>query len=98
MRNAAAYAVAAATLAAACGPIPVERAEAFCAEQAAPPKLVSGRVAMGAGKGGARGRATVLVAPTVGWGDPSARYNTCVFQKSGQYPTRPLYDREASRG
>ncbi len=30
--------------------------------------------------------------------DPSALYESCVFRKSGQPPSRPLYDRPDWRG
>ncbi|WP_272860246.1 hypothetical protein [Paracoccus stylophorae] len=88
----------------ACGPVPVAQAEASClrdAELAARPR---GSVTMGVGAGrggftGGFGRVEVDISSDyVAGRDPSDVFNRCVVRRSGQIPTRPLYDQPGWRG
>ena len=89
-------ATALATLAS-CGPIPVSRAETFCADRFAAAPPISGRAKAGvSSNGGVVTDFEVDFAPSVSLGDPSAAYTACVMRKSGEYPTRPLYQRGAA--
>ncbi|GGH61702.1 hypothetical protein GVY41_15920 [Frigidibacter albus] len=82
---------------ASCGPIPVARAEAFCADRFATPPPISGRAKAGvSSNGGVVTDFEVEFAPSISSGDPSAAYTACVVRKSGEYPTRPLYQRGAA--
>lgn len=77
----------------ACGPIPVHQAERQCMERARLAQQPRGEVAVGVGSDGkARSRFKLEVTSDYVLGrDPSAVYDLCVQQKSGQAPTRPLY-------
>lgn len=79
--------------AAACGPIPVDRAERACLDRARLAASPRGEVGVGIGSNGrAAGSLEVTVTSDYIMGrDPSAVYDSCVYQKSGQPPTRPLY-------
>lgn len=79
----------------ACAPIPRDRAEAQCFQQARLAARPRGEIAVGAvSDGSVRGRFEVTVTSDYLMGrDPSAVYDSCVFQKSGQPPSRPLYER-----
>ncbi|MDB6178496.1 hypothetical protein PAF17_13415 [Paracoccus sp. Z330] len=92
------------TFVSACGPVPVEQAEASClrdAELAARPR---GEVRMGvlAGSGGYQGVAGQIDLDVstdyLAGRDPSDVYNKCVIRRSGQYPTRSLHDQPNWRG
>jgi len=86
-------------LLAACGPMSVERAEDACFERARLAAHPRGLVAVGAGTGGAKTKLKLEVSSEWIQGkDPAALYNSCVYQKSGQFPTRPLYDRPDWKG
>lgn len=78
---------------AACGPIPVEQAERQCLERARLAQQPRGEIGVGVDSTGtARGNFEVTVTSDYIMGrDPSAVYDLCVQQKSGQAPTRPLY-------
>ncbi|WP_435259982.1 hypothetical protein ACSBLW_09585 [Thioclava sp. FR2] len=77
----------------ACGPIPVEQAERQCLERARLAQQPRGAIGVGMDSSGkARGNFEVTVTSDYIMGrDPSAVYDFCVQQKSGQAPTRPLY-------
>ncbi|NEX47458.1 hypothetical protein [Pseudotabrizicola algicola] len=77
----------------ACGPIPVQQAERQCFERARLAQQPRGEIAAGVGSGGrAAGRIKLEVSSDFIMGrDPSAVYDSCVYQKSGQPPSRPLY-------
>ncbi|MEF3048154.1 hypothetical protein [Pseudotabrizicola sp. L79] len=77
----------------ACGPIPVEQAERQCLERARLAQQPRGEIGVGVDSTGkARGNLEVTVTSDFIMGrDPSAVYDLCVQQKSGQAPTRPLY-------
>lgn len=86
-----------------CGPVSVQQAEASCmrdAELAARPR---GSVAMGvAGGGGSRhagGRVELELSSDYLMGrDPSAVFDRCVQNRSGQLPTRSLSQQPGWRG
>jgi hypothetical protein len=82
-----------------CGPVSLHQAEAQCfvrANQARSP--LSGST-LGMGSAGLNNDMRVTITSDFIQGrDPSEVYNSCVFQKSGQPPSRPLYDRPDWRG
>lgn len=82
---------------ASCGPIPVAQAESVCAGRfaAAPPVSATAKAGLSS-NGGTVTDFEVEFAPSVSLGDPSAAYTACVVRKSGEYPTRPLYQRGAA--
>lgn len=74
---------------AACGPMTVERAQTQCAAMLRP---ASGEAKIGVNQDGAVYDIDMtLQATTMMSGDPSERYNRCVYNRSGQFPTRPFY-------
>ena len=77
----------------ACGPIPVHQAERQCLERARLAQQPRGEVAVGViSNGKATGSFDVTVSSDFLLGrDPSAVFDICVQQKSGQAPSRPLY-------
>ncbi|WP_246020219.1 hypothetical protein [Aliigemmobacter aestuarii] len=89
----------ASVLLAACGPMTVEQAERACFERARLAERPRGMVAVGAGSGGVGGKVNVTITSDFLQGrDPSAVYDACVFQKSGQPPRQPLYSRYDWKG
>lgn len=84
----------------ACGPIPVDRAEKQCFERARLAQQPRGSISGGVGSDGrVKGGFEVTVTSDYIMGrDPSAVYDLCVYQKSGQPPTRPLYSFPEWRG
>ncbi|MCB2129101.1 MAG: hypothetical protein KDE03_08485 [Rhodobacteraceae bacterium] len=79
---------------AACGPIPVEHAERECFERARLAAGPRGAVAVGTGTGGTRAGLSLSISSDYVQGrDPSAVYDACVLQRSGQPPRQPLYTR-----
>jgi hypothetical protein len=88
-----------AAAATACGPIPVDRAEDQCFERARLAAQPRGEVGIGTTSDGPAVRGEVTITSDFLQGrDPSALYDACVFQKSGQPPRRPLYDRPDWKG
>jgi len=87
-------------LLAACGPVPVERAEQQCFQRARLATQPRGEVFVGVGSGGGmRGGVDLTVSSDYVLGrDPSAVYDLCVQARSGQPPSRPLYARPDWRG
>ncbi|MFN4130449.1 MAG: hypothetical protein ACK4GC_11645 [Paracoccaceae bacterium] len=77
----------------ACGPIPVPQAERQCFDRARLAQQPRGEIAAGVGSGGnVASRIKLEVSSDFIMGrDPSAVYDSCVYQKSGQPPSRPLY-------
>lgn len=77
----------------ACGPIPLDQAERQCFERARLAQQPRGEVGVGVGSDGrAAGKFEITVTSDYVMGrDPSAVYDLCVQQKSGQPPSRPLY-------
>ncbi|MDP4033019.1 MAG: hypothetical protein Q8P60_09265 [Pseudorhodobacter sp.] len=83
----------------ACGPVSVEQAESQCFERARLAASPRGMVAVGAGTGGAGAKLNLSVSSDFLQGrDPSAVYDACVTQKSGQPPRQPLYSRTDWKG
>jgi hypothetical protein len=80
---------------AACGPVPVEVAERQCAERARLAASPTGEVSLGVASDGSTTRPVARTEITVSSDflmrrDPQKLYQTCVFDRSGQPPTRPL--------
>lgn len=84
----------------ACGPIPVERAEEMCFQRARLATQPRGEVYVGARSDGgpAFGGEITVSSDFIQGRDPSALYDACVYQKSGQPPRRPLYSRPDWKG
>ncbi|OYX43855.1 MAG: hypothetical protein B7Z02_07825 [Rhodobacterales bacterium 32-67-9] len=81
-------------LVAACGPMSIERAERECFQRARLAEHPRGMVAVGTGSGGPKVKGEIAISSDFLQGkDPSALYDACVYQKSGQPPRRPLYTR-----
>lgn len=85
---------------AACGPVSVQQAERDCFERARLAQQPRGAVRVGATSAGkAAGGLEVNVSSDYLLGkDPSAVFETCVMARSGQAPTRPLYDMPGWKG
>lgn len=85
---------------AACGPVPVNRAEQQCLDRALLAAKPRGMISAGVNSSGnATGGLRLQVSSDFLLGrDPSAVFDTCVYQKSGQPPTRPLYSFPEWRG
>lgn len=82
---------------AACGPIPVAQAERGCVEDARAASGPRGQVSMGVGTDGHRvvpvTRVEMSISSDYVMGrDPADVFNRCVMRRSGQMPTRPLYE------
>ncbi|WP_431300824.1 hypothetical protein [Tabrizicola sp. BL-A-41-H6] len=78
-----------------CGPVTLQEAERQCFERARLAQQPRGEVAFGVGSGG-RTAAEAELTVTSDYlmrRDPSAVYESCVVSKSGELPSRPLYDR-----
>lgn len=75
----------------ACGPIPVAEAEDQCVAEARLARAPRGEIGVGISSGGPAANAKIAISSDFLLGrDPSAVYDTCVVQKSGQMPQRPL--------
>lgn len=100
MRAASTCALTLATLAAACGPVPVEQAEADCFRQAQLASRPRGAVVLGLGSGGRHfaGAEIDISSDYLMGRAPAQVYNACVRQESGQPPRLPLYDRPDWKG
>ncbi|MCT8330639.1 hypothetical protein [Albidovulum sediminis] len=84
---------------AACGPMSVERAEEACYDRARLAAGPRGMVALGTGSGGPASKFELEISSDYLQGrDPSALYDACVYQKSGQPPRQPLYTRRDWKG
>lgn len=77
---------------AACAPVPVERAEQSCLEEARLARAPRGEVSVGVWSGGRVGAsAQVDISSDFVIGrDPEEVFARCVLRRSGQMPTRPL--------
>ncbi|AZL58592.1 hypothetical protein EI545_06935 [Tabrizicola piscis] len=80
-------------LLAACGPIPVADAEQLCLDRARLAQQPRGQVAVGVtSDGGAASRIELDISTDYLTGrDPAVVFENCVVARSGQLPTRPLY-------
>tara|TARA_R110002096_G_scaffold193939_18_gene375939 strand:+ start:657 stop:956 length:300 start_codon:yes stop_codon:yes gene_type:complete len=86
-------------LLAACGPITVQSAEKLCFERARLAEQPRGEVSAGLSNGKPAGGFKIEVSSDYLLGrDPSAVYDQCVLQKSGQPPSQPLYSRTDWKG
>jgi hypothetical protein len=87
-------------LLAACGPMTVQQAERECFERARLAQQPRGEVGFGISSDGRTStNAEISVSTDFLMGrDPSAVYETCVMSKSGQPPSRPLYQRPDWKG
>lgn len=85
---------------AACGPVSVQQAERECFERARLAQQPRGMVKVGATSAGqVAGGLDLSVSSDYLLGkDPSAVFETCVMARSGQAPTRPLYDMPGWKG
>ena len=79
----------------ACGPVSVQQAEKACFERARLAQHPRGTVGVGVNSDGQpSGVLDVQISSDYLQGrDPSAVYDQCVVQKSGQVPSQPLYSR-----
>ena len=83
----------------ACAPVPVHQAEEQCARLVMPKPPLSGEAGMGVTNNGFRSKTRVEINLGVSSGeDPSAAFDRCVYDRSGQMPTRPLYARTDWKG
>jgi hypothetical protein len=86
------YGAVALLLLAGCGPISVQQAEKECFERARLAQQPRGQVGVGINSdGNVGGNAEITVTSDFILGrDPSAVFDTCVVERSGQLPTRSL--------
>lgn len=84
----------------ACGPVSVAQAERECFARARLAAAPRGEIALGVtSEGNIASEFEVNVSSDYIQGrDPSAVYDACVFERSGQPPSRPLYSRPDWRG
>ena len=89
---------------AACAPLPLESAERVCLDDARAATGPEGKIAVGVGNSSRYGSGTydgfeVSVSSDYIMGrDPSEVYAACVQRRSGQPPSRPLYDQPGWSG
>lgn len=88
---------------AACGPVPVAQAERICLEDARAATGPRTEVALGVGSDGHRvrpmgGISVSISSDYIAGRDPAVVYQDCVLRRSGQVPTRPLYEQPGYRG
>ncbi len=87
---------------AACGPVTREQAETECFERARLATQPRGEVYVGTttGQGGGpyAGGKVEISSDFIQGRDPSALYDSCVFNRSGQPPSQPLYTRPDWKG
>lgn len=87
-----------------CGPVPLAQAEASCLRAAELAERPRGTATLGMGTdshGNLRsmGRLEVDISSDyISGRDPSDVYNRCVLRRSGQMPTRALYEQPGWRG
>lgn len=84
----------------ACGPIPVNRAEQLCFDRARLAAKPRGTIRAGFDSNGntRAGMELNISSDYIMGRDPSAVFDSCVYQRSGQPPTRPLYSFPEWRG
>jgi hypothetical protein len=84
----------------ACGPVSLQQAERICFERARDASGPHGEVKLGATSYGVPyvSAEVNVSSDTLQGRDPSQVYESCVFQKSGKPPSRPLYDRPDWKG
>ena len=76
---------------AACGPVPLAQAERDCLQDARLAERPRGTLELGIGSGGRRHAALELdiSADYLAGRDPEKVWQSCVYSRSGQIPTRP---------
>lgn len=81
-------------LVAACGPMTVAEAERQCFERARLAQQPRGELSVGANSAGKSfaGLEVEVSADYLMGRDPSAVFDTCVMSKTGEPPSRPLFD------
>ena len=84
----------------ACGPITVAEAERQCFERARLAQQPRGEFMIGAGSDGRAAAAldVEISADFLMGRDPNAVYESCVMSKSGEMPSRPLYQMPGWKG
>lgn len=84
----------------ACGPISLPEAERQCFERARLAKQPRGEVAVGVNSKGKAlaGLELEVSSDYIAGRDPAEVYQSCVMQKAGEMPSRPLYDRPDWKG
>lgn len=83
----------------ACGPVTQQQAEADCFARARGATGPHGKVGVGVGSNGPEADLELSVSSDYLQGrDPAAVYDACVYQKTGQPPSQPLYARPDWRG
>lgn len=83
----------------ACGPMSIADAERHCLARASDAAGTHGNIAVGVADGVARSRVVLDISTDALLGrDPSAVYDQCVFQKTGQPPRQPLSARADWKG
>lgn len=77
---------------AACGPIPLAEAERICVQQARLAQQPRGELAVGTGSSGRLDYEfeVEVTSDYLAGNDPEAVYISCVRQRAGQMPSRPL--------
>ena len=85
---------------AACGPVSVEQAERNCISRAKSTASPIREAGIGIGSNGRAGGFVdiEITSDYLRGRDPSAVYDACVYQQSGQPPRQPLYTRPDWRG
>ena len=98
--KAALCALAVLVLTAGCGPMTLAQAERQCFERARLAKQPRGAVSVGASSDGRKSAGIELNVSSdfILGRDPSAVYDSCVMQKAGEPPSRPLYMRPDWKG
>lgn len=74
-----------------CGPVPLAQAERDCLEDARLAERPRGTLELGLGSGGRRhgALAVEISADYLAGRDPEKVWQSCVYSRSGQIPTRP---------
>lgn len=88
---------------AACGPVTVAQAERICLEDARAATGPQSRVGLGIGTDGddvdvLAGLSVTVSSDYIARRDPAVVFHDCVVRRSGQVPTRPLYQQPGYRG
>jgi hypothetical protein len=87
-------------LLAACGPISVQEAERQCYERARLAQQPRGEVAVGVDSNGSAGAGLELTITSdyLMGKDPATVFDSCVMSKTGEPPSRPLYQMPGWKG
>ena len=84
----------------ACGPVPLVQAERECVEQARLAEAPRGTIHVGVNSDGSSdlGGEVGISTDYLAGRDPSQVYDQCVFNRSGQMPSRPYYNLPGAQG